>query len=216
VLTANSPGSANSSANADAKPVPTVNFDQDLGVTLIFPHLALTIMHNAVRSSSPSAIRSMTCYTKDSKRSPLLLSRNRSRKLFVQSVCVSRCKYTSELDQGSRRHIDEICSRVPELQEFVLSVLSSHTRTHTDKLRSSYLNPSNSHPITFSALSPAHERHMIAQPFPHCADHAMNPFEDDPIELSIRLDHSLLGLSADINSHRQAAAKYSKRSWETR
>jgi chaperonin GroEL len=52
VLTANSPGSANSSANADAKPVPTVNFDQDLGVTLILTHLALTIMHNAREKSS--------------------------------------------------------------------------------------------------------------------------------------------------------------------
>ncbi|KIM91787.1 hypothetical protein PILCRDRAFT_811057 [Piloderma croceum F 1598] len=55
VLTTNSPGSANLPTNADAKPVPTANFDQDLGVTIIrraLTHPARAIMHNAGEESS--------------------------------------------------------------------------------------------------------------------------------------------------------------------
>jgi chaperonin GroEL len=55
VLTTNSPGSANLPTNADAKPVLTANFDQDLGVTIIrraLTHPARAIMHNAGEESS--------------------------------------------------------------------------------------------------------------------------------------------------------------------
>ena len=55
VLTTNSPGSANLPTNADAKHVPTANFDQDLGVTIIrraLTHPARAIMHNAGEESS--------------------------------------------------------------------------------------------------------------------------------------------------------------------
>jgi chaperonin GroEL len=50
VLTTNSPGSANLPINADAKSVPTANFDQDPGVTIIrraLTHPARAITHNA-------------------------------------------------------------------------------------------------------------------------------------------------------------------------
>jgi chaperonin GroEL len=55
VLPTNSPGSAKLPTNADANPVPTTNFDQDLGVTIIrraLTHPARAIIHNAGEKSS--------------------------------------------------------------------------------------------------------------------------------------------------------------------
>lgn len=55
VLPTNSPGSAKPPTNADAKPVPTANFDQDLGVTIIhraLTHPARAIIQNAGEESS--------------------------------------------------------------------------------------------------------------------------------------------------------------------
>jgi len=54
-LSTNSPGTSNLPTNADAKPVPTANFDQDLGVTIIrraLTHPARTILNNAGEESS--------------------------------------------------------------------------------------------------------------------------------------------------------------------
>jgi chaperonin GroEL len=54
-LSTNSPGTSNLPTNADAKPVPTTNFDQDLGVSIIrraLTHPARTILHNAGEESS--------------------------------------------------------------------------------------------------------------------------------------------------------------------
>jgi chaperonin GroEL len=54
-LSTNSPGTSNLPTNPDAKPVPTANFDQDLGVTIIRRALtnpARTILSNAGEESS--------------------------------------------------------------------------------------------------------------------------------------------------------------------
>jgi chaperonin GroEL len=54
-LSTNSPGTSNLPTNTDAKPVPTANFDQDLGVSIIrhaLTHPARMILHNAGEESS--------------------------------------------------------------------------------------------------------------------------------------------------------------------
>jgi chaperonin GroEL len=55
VLATNPPGTGNLPTNADVKPVPTANFDQDLGVTIIrraLTHLARMILNNAGEEAS--------------------------------------------------------------------------------------------------------------------------------------------------------------------
>lgn len=54
-LSTDSPGTSNLPTNADAKPVPTANFDQDLGVSIIrraLTHPARTILNNAGEEAS--------------------------------------------------------------------------------------------------------------------------------------------------------------------